>query len=135
MERATAFRHFYRPELIRIAELNGEAVGFALLLPDVNEALAKLGGRLLPFGWLRLVWGLRRIAGGRLLLLGILPEHVGQGVSVALIAQLMQIATRIGMAVEISLVDAANAQAQAIQRMFRLPRTKVFRLYRKPLAG
>ena len=34
-----------------IAERDGEPIGAALTLPDVNQALAKLNGRLLPFGW------------------------------------------------------------------------------------
>ena len=35
-----------------IAEREGEVVGAALTLPDVNQALARMNGRLLPFGWL-----------------------------------------------------------------------------------
>ena len=34
-----------------IAEKDGEAVGAALTLPDINQVMAKLNGRLLPFGW------------------------------------------------------------------------------------
>jgi hypothetical protein len=30
----------------------GEVVGAALTLPDYNQVLAKLNGRLLPFGWI-----------------------------------------------------------------------------------
>ena len=37
-----------------IAEKDGEVVGAALTLPDVDQALAKMNGRLLPFGWLTL---------------------------------------------------------------------------------
>ena len=36
-----------------IAEKDGEAIGAALTLPDINQVLAKLNGRLLPFGWLQ----------------------------------------------------------------------------------
>ena len=35
-----------------IAEQDGEVVGAALTLPDVNQVLARMNGRLLPFGWL-----------------------------------------------------------------------------------
>ena len=34
-----------------IAEKDGEVVGAALTLPDVDQALTKMNGRLLPFGW------------------------------------------------------------------------------------
>ena len=37
-----------------MAEKDGEVVGAALTLPDINQVLAKLNGRLLPFGWAQL---------------------------------------------------------------------------------
>ncbi|BAK64788.1 hypothetical protein SLG_01130 [Sphingobium sp. SYK-6] len=49
-----------REDLIRIAELDGEPVAFMMTLPDLNEALAPLNGSLLPFGWAKLLWWLRR---------------------------------------------------------------------------
>ena len=36
-----------------MAEKDGEVVGAALTLPDINQVLTKLNGRLLPFGWLQ----------------------------------------------------------------------------------
>ena len=36
-----------------MAEKDGEVIGAALTLPDINQVMAKLNGRLLPFGWLR----------------------------------------------------------------------------------
>ncbi len=36
-----------------MAEKDGEVVGVALTLPDINQVMAKLNGRLLPFGWLK----------------------------------------------------------------------------------
>ncbi|MEJ8567132.1 N-acetyltransferase [Elongatibacter sediminis] len=44
---------------IRIAEVDGEPAAFLVMLPDVNEAIADLDGRLLPFGWLKLLWRLK----------------------------------------------------------------------------
>ena len=46
-------------EYIQIAELDGEPVSFGVMLPDINEAIADLNGRLLPFGWAKLVWRLK----------------------------------------------------------------------------
>ena len=40
-----------------IAERDGEVVGAALTLPDINQVLAKMNGRLLPFGWWRFLTG------------------------------------------------------------------------------
>lgn len=45
-----------RPGWIRIATFNGEDVAVAAQIPDANEALASLHGRLWPFGAARLLW-------------------------------------------------------------------------------
>ncbi len=47
-------------DLIRIAELDGEPVAFMMTLPDLNEALKPLNGNLFPFGWIKLLWWLRK---------------------------------------------------------------------------
>jgi hypothetical protein len=47
-------------ELVRIAEVDGEAVAFMITLPDINELIKDLDGRLFPFGWAKLLWRLRR---------------------------------------------------------------------------
>lgn len=44
---------------IQITELDGEPVAFAAMLPNVNEAIADLNGRLFPLGWARLLWRLK----------------------------------------------------------------------------
>lgn len=46
--------------LIRIAEVEGEPVAFMMTLPDLNEALMGLNGKLFPFGWAKLLWWLRK---------------------------------------------------------------------------
>ena len=58
---------------IQIAELDGKAVAFVAALPNVNEAIRGLNGRLLPFGWLRLLWRLkvRHPRSARVTLLGV----------------------------------------------------------------
>jgi hypothetical protein len=45
-----------KPHWIRIASHNGEDVAVAVQIPDVNEALRGLNGRLLPFGFAKLMW-------------------------------------------------------------------------------
>ncbi|QIK78459.1 N-acetyltransferase [Sphingomonas piscis] len=46
-------------DLVRIAEYDGEPVAFMITLPDINELIADLDGKLLPFGWAKLLWRLR----------------------------------------------------------------------------
>jgi len=44
---------------VQIAEVDGEAVAFIVALPNVNEAIRDLSGRLFPLGWLKLLWRLK----------------------------------------------------------------------------
>ncbi len=47
-------------DLVRIAELDGEPVGFMLTIPDINEMTRDLNGELYPFGFVKLLWRLRK---------------------------------------------------------------------------
>lgn len=64
-----------------IAEKDGEPVAAALSLPDYNQVLRHLNGRLLPFGWAKALWYRRKIDRVRVLALGAKPEwqHTGVG--------------------------------------------------------
>jgi len=75
------------PEMVVFAEIRGETVGFGLALPDLNVALKHMNGRLLPFGWAKALWYSRSIDRGRVLTLGVLPEHRRSGA-----AELMYVA-------------------------------------------
>jgi GNAT superfamily N-acetyltransferase len=59
---------------------NGKPVGFAIALPDVYQLLRGLNGRLLPFGWLKLLTGIRKLHNYRLFALGVIPEYHGKGI-------------------------------------------------------
>jgi GNAT superfamily N-acetyltransferase len=85
---AREFRPIVDPDLCLIAEVNGEAIGFSLVLPDLNEALRhNPDGRLFPFGLLRLLWYRRRIRGMRVLTLGFQPRYQHAGIGVAFYLQ------------------------------------------------
>lgn len=73
---AKKLKPLIRQELTRIAELDGKPVAFMLALPDVNEPLAKIGGKLFPFGWITMLRWVRRPAGrnARVPLMGVLKE-------------------------------------------------------------
>jgi GNAT superfamily N-acetyltransferase len=64
-----------------IAEKGEETVGAALTLPDFNQVLHKLNGRLLPFGWAKALWLRRRIDRVRVLALGVKPAYQHTGVA------------------------------------------------------
>ena len=67
-----------------IAEKDGEVIGAALTLPDINQVLAKLNGRLLPFGWAQFLLGKRKIDQVRVFALGVKHEYRHTGVAAGL---------------------------------------------------
>ena len=61
-----------------------EVVGMAMTIPDVNQVLARMKGRLLPFGWWRFLRKGRTIDRVRVGFLGVKPEHQHTGVAAKL---------------------------------------------------
>jgi hypothetical protein len=70
-------RFIFDPKLMMLAERAGEVIALCCCIPDYNEVTRDLGGRLLPFGWLKFAWRLarRRIKGARLILIGVDPRY------------------------------------------------------------
>jgi GNAT superfamily N-acetyltransferase len=79
-----------------VAEKDGEVVGAALTLPDVNQVLAKLNGRLLPFGWARFLLGKRKIDELRVFALGVKHAYRHSGVAAGLYLKHVETAQRPG---------------------------------------
>jgi len=87
-EFARNLKNLVREEYIAIAYYRGEPAAMAVTLPNINAAIADLNGRLLPFGWLKLLWRLkiRPPASTRLPLMGVRKhlqnKAVGSGLSI-----------------------------------------------------
>lgn len=79
-----------------IAEKDGDPIGAALTLPDINQALAGLNGRLLPFGWLKFLLAKRRIDRLRVLALGVKREYRHTGVAAGLYLKHLETAGKPG---------------------------------------
>jgi GNAT superfamily N-acetyltransferase len=79
------------PQGVILAEgPDGAPVGFAMALPDVNLLLRGLDGRMLPFGWLKLLWGIPRIHQYRMWALGVIPEYQGKAIDTLLYRKLYE---------------------------------------------
>jgi hypothetical protein len=78
---ASNLKQILDPRWAFIAERGDEVVGAALTLPDINQVMPKLNGRLLPFGWLRFLLGKRKIDEVRVFALGVKPEYQHTGVA------------------------------------------------------
>ncbi len=66
-----------REDLNMIAELDGKPVAFMMTLPDANEPIKAIKGRLLPFGWIKMLLWLRnpQVRTMRVPLMGVLKEY------------------------------------------------------------
>ncbi len=75
-------KQIVEPELIFIAEHEGRPVGFLMAVPDVNQALIHLKGKLMPVGLFKLLWHTKvsnKIDGIRVITLGVVPEFRKRG--------------------------------------------------------
>lgn len=82
---ARDLRQIVNPDALLIAEdRNGEPIGFALSLPDINQVLRGMHGRMLPCGWLKLLLGIKKITNYRMWALGVIPEYHGRAIDTLL---------------------------------------------------
>ena len=77
-----------------IAEKDGETVGAALTLPDYNQVLKHLNGRLLPIGWAKALYWRRKINRVRVFALGVKAKHQHTGVAAKLYTEHFDSAAR-----------------------------------------
>ncbi len=79
-----------------MAEKDGEVVGAALTLPDINQVMAKLNGRLLPFGWLKFLLGKGKVDQLRVFALGVKRDYRRTGVAAGLYLKHLEEAAKPG---------------------------------------
>lgn len=143
------FRHMAKdlkaivdPELLLIAEVAGEPAGFALALPDVNQAIHKVrDGRLFPTGLVKLLWNVKgpgrrkTIKRCRILTLGIKQKFREVGVGPLLYAEYLSRGPRRGYPEgEASWILEDNVQMNRALEEMCGKRTKVYRIYDRALA-
>jgi GNAT superfamily N-acetyltransferase len=88
------------PDFCLVAEKDGQAVGFALCIPDLNQVLIKIRrGRLLPTGIFKLLLGKGKINGVRVLALGVLEPFRKLGVEAVFYGDIIKECRRKGIQV------------------------------------
>jgi hypothetical protein len=142
------FRHMAKdmkmildPELVLIAEVGGKPAGFALTLPDVNQAIAKVrDGKLFPTGIFKLLWNLKgpgkrkTINRCRIVTLGIKKEFEAKGIGPLLYTEYFKRGPALGYPVgEASWILEDNIPMNKALVAMGSERTKVYRIYDKAL--
>ena len=128
------------PEYVQIAEVDGEAAAFIVAMPNVNEVAARMNGRLLPFGWLRLLWGLkvRHPRSARVPLMGVRQKFQNSRMGPGLAFMVID-AVRKGMCaqgvreVEMSWILEENAGMRGIIELIGGELYKRYRIYEKEI--
>ena len=83
-ELANSYQLVYSRDWFMVAEIDGETVAMAISVPDINQVLKKMKGRLLPFGWWHFLNKNRIMDGVRVGFLGVMPEHQHTGAAALL---------------------------------------------------
>lgn len=127
-------------DFIQIAKMDGEDSAFIVLLPNLNEAVADLDGRLLPFGWARLLWRIKVEfpKSGRVALMGVRKKYqntrFGPALAYVTINAVMEAGKAKGLErVEMSWILDHNHGVRNIIESVGGVITKRYRMYEKTL--
>ncbi len=136
-----ALRQVIRPEYTCIAEVDGEPAGFIVALPNINELIADLGGRLLPLGWARLLWRIKqcKARSARVPLMGVRPAYQrgpsGAAISFGMIDRVRRALHADGVErVEVSWILQSNQGMNSMIEAMGGDRYKCYRLFERRLA-
>jgi GNAT superfamily N-acetyltransferase len=84
----------FAKEWFMVAEKDGETIAVAITLPDINQVLKKMKGRILPFGWWYFLRRNRIADQVRVGFLGVKPEYQHTGVAASLYVEHFDTAAR-----------------------------------------
>jgi GNAT superfamily N-acetyltransferase len=123
-------KQILKPELVLIGEVKGRVVGFALALPDVNQALKPANGKLLPTGLIKILYYQRLIKSVRVVALGVVEEYRAAGVAAAFYATLVRNARKLGYGdCEMSWILEDNVLMNRSLEAMGARRYKTYRIY------
>jgi GNAT superfamily N-acetyltransferase len=139
-ELGNSLRFLVDPGLIRIAEVDGEPAAFIVVIPNINEAIRGLGGRLAPLGWAKLLWRLkvRHPTTARVPLMGVRRKYqrtrLGPALAFLVIAGAQPRTLALGVKeVELSWILENNAGMRSIIESIGGHPYKRYRIYERQL--
>jgi GNAT superfamily N-acetyltransferase len=125
------------PDFAILAEQNGQLIGFALAVPDINVIARTLKkGRILPFGIFKLLFGKKNIKRLRIILLGVRPDHRRMGIEGVFYATIITKGLEKGYTeAEASWILDNNEMMKRGVESVGMEAYKRYRMYEKSLAG
>ena len=122
-------------EMALLAEVDGQPAGFALVLPDANQALRHVHGSLGPVGMLRFAVHRRSIDRASFKIMMVAPEFQDRFVEVLLLARLGEAIWRKGYReVDLSMTGDENWKSNRIQERTGPRIYRRYRIYQRDLA-
>jgi GNAT superfamily N-acetyltransferase len=112
---------------------DGEVAGVSLSLPDYNQILAKVNGRLLPLGWLKALRGRGKINMIRVFALGVKPKFQHTGVAAGLYRDVWDACGRRGMDAETGWILEVNEPMNRAMEALTGKIIKRYRIYERLL--
>ena len=131
---AKDFKMILDPELVALAEVDGELAGITVLLPDANQVFKRMRGRLLPYGIFYFLRRSKIIDQLRLPILGVAPEYRDRGFELAMIYELYERALAKGyQRCEASWTLEDNRAMNHVIEAGGAKHYKTYRIYQKEL--
>ncbi len=122
------------PDVVFFAEVDGKPVGAILPLPNYNEVLIHMNGRLFPFGWAKFLWYKRKIKLVRVFAMGVIKEYRNRGVDALMYYEMAKAALRRGYTkTEMSWTLETNTSVNNTIRNLGGEVYRVYRLYQMPV--
>lgn len=136
-ETAAELRQVIQPDLVLMAEVDGEPAGAVMGLPNFNIALKKINGRLLPLGWWTLMRTMKKVDQMRMFGAAALPRFRHRGITALLFLEIIERAWNLGYQIaEASWVLEDNQLSDGtIRAAFNPTLYKTYRIYEKPVSG
>lgn len=121
-------------DFAHVAEIDGVPVAFCISLPDINIALKKMNGNLLPFGLFKLLYLKPKIRDIRTALMGVIPEFQGKGIDALMYQKSMEGGLKRGFkSSEVGwLLETNTSIINVAERIGGYPE-KRYRVYKKQL--
>lgn len=131
---ARQLKPIIKPEICPLVFYRGEPAGMCIALPDYNQVLKLLGGRLLPFGWVKFLWYKNRITRARLWALGVKRKFHSLGFDSLLYYEAFMGAKKLGYtAGEVSWILEDNLAIIRPIIMWGGKLYRTYRIYQSPL--